>query len=135
MKAGQAGMAEVQMGQMAGTKASSAEVKAFAQRMVTDHGTSNEELKQLATIKGLALPTDVAEPHKQAASHLDGLSGAAFDKAYMQHMVDDHQKAVQDFQTASVSATDADLKAWATAKLPALQEHLRMAQAALAKLR
>ena len=135
MKAGQAGVAEVQMGQMAGTKASNAEVKAFAQRMVTDHSSANEELKQLATVKGLALPTDVAEPHKQAASHLNGLSGAAFDKAYMQHMVEDHQKAVQDFQTASASSTDADLKAWATAKLPALQEHLRMAQATSAKLR
>src|SRR5688500_5027053 len=108
MKAGQGGMAEVQLGQMAGTKASSAEVKAFAQRMVTDHSAANEELKQLATIKGLALPTDVAETHKQAATHLNGLSGAAFDKAYMQHMVEDHQKDVQEFQNASANATDAD---------------------------
>lgn len=135
MKAGQDGMAEVRIGQVALVKASSAEVKAFAQRMMNDHGTANEELKQLATIKGLALATGVREPHQQAARHLEGLSGAAFDKAYMQHMVEDHQEAVRDFQNAASTATDADLKRWATQKLPALQEHLRQAEALASRMR
>ena len=52
------GMAEVQLGQMAQQKAQSADVKAFGNRMVTDHSKANDELKQLATTKGLAMPAD-----------------------------------------------------------------------------
>ena len=129
------GMGEVQMGQVAAQKALSPEVKAYAQRMVTDHTKANDELSQLATLKGLALPTDTDQPHKDAAQHVAGLSGAAFDKAYMTHMVEDHQKTVADFERQSTSATDADLKTWASKTLPTLQDHLRQAQTIAGKLR
>jgi putative membrane protein len=126
--AGMAGLAEVQMGNLALQNAQSADVKAFAQRMVTDHGTSNAELAQLATVKGLALPTELAGKHQQGLEHLRGLSGAEFDKAYMQHMVGDHNEAVTLFQNGSTNSSDSDIKAFATKNLPILQEHLRMAQ-------
>ncbi|MGE3958815.1 MAG: DUF4142 domain-containing protein [Vicinamibacterales bacterium] len=51
-------MAEVELGKLATAKAQSQEVKQFAQRMVTDHGKANEELKSLAQRKNIALPTD-----------------------------------------------------------------------------
>jgi putative membrane protein len=126
--AGMAGLAEVQMGNLALQNAQSADVKAFAQRMVTDHGTSNAELAQLATVKGLALPTELAGKHQQGLEHLTGLSGADFDKAYMQHMVGDHNEAVTLFQNGSTNSSDSDIKAFATKNLPILQEHLRLAQ-------
>src|SRR5688572_241099 len=91
--AGMAGMAEVQMGNLAMQTAENAEVKSFAQRMVTDHSKSNEELQQLVTAKGLTLAAQLDGEHKSAMDHLTGLSGAEFDKAYMQHMVADHDKA------------------------------------------
>src|SRR5205085_2062588 len=47
------GMAEVELGQLASGKASSADVKQFAERMVADHGTANTELKSLAEKRGL----------------------------------------------------------------------------------
>ena len=128
-KAGMAGLAEVQMGNLALQKASSAGVKAFAQRMVTDHSKGNTELQEFATAKGLALPAELDDEHKGALDHLAGLSGAEFDKAYMQHMVSDHEKAVALFTAGSTSATDNDLKAWAGKTLPALREHLQLAQA------
>ena len=56
MKAAEGGQAEVQLGQLALTKASSAEVKQFAQRMVDDHSKGNTELAQLAQTKGIVLP-------------------------------------------------------------------------------
>lgn len=134
IKAGMGGLAEVQMGNLALQKASNADVKAFAQRMVTDHSKANAELAQLATTKGLALPTELADAHKSGYEHLNGLSGAEFDKAYMQHMVADHETAVADFDKASTSATDADLKAWAGKTLPALKEHLELAKTTARKV-
>jgi putative membrane protein len=126
--AGMGGLAEVQMGNLALQKASSADVKAFAQRMVTDHSKANEELQQLATTKGLALPTELAGKHKEAFKHFSSLNGAAFDKAYMAHMVADHEEDVAEFDKASTSATDSDVKAWAGKTLPTLKEHLALAK-------
>ena len=96
-KAGMGGLAEVQAGTLALQKATNPDVKAFTQRMVTDHSKANAELAQFATAKGLALATELDADHKAAADHLASLSGAEFDKAFMQHMVEDHEKAVADF--------------------------------------
>jgi putative membrane protein len=127
-KAGMGGLAEVQMGNLALQKATNADVKAFAQRMVTDHSKADDELSQLATAKGVALPTELAGEHKDAFDHLSSLSGAEFDKAYMQHMVEDHDKDVAEFDKASTSATDADVKSWAGKTLPTLQSHQQQAK-------
>src|SRR5687767_712828 len=58
-KAGMAGLAEVQMANLALQKAASADVKSFAQRMATDHAKANEELQQFATTKGIAVPAEL----------------------------------------------------------------------------
>ncbi|HJQ35634.1 MAG TPA: DUF4142 domain-containing protein [Thermoanaerobaculia bacterium] len=132
-KAGMGGLAEVQMGNLGLSKATSADVKAFAQRMVTDHSKANEELSQLATAKGVALPTELDGDHKAALDHLTSLTGADFDKAYMKHMVEDHEKDVAEFDKASTTAGDSDLKAWAGKTLPTLKEHLQLAKTVSSK--
>lgn len=133
MKAAIGGMAEVMGGQTASTKATSADVKAFGQRMVTDHGKANDELKALAAQKGLALPTDIDAEHKEKMDKMSAKSGKDFDKAYMADMVEDHEKDVKEFEKASKDAKDPDLKAWAAKTLPTLQEHLKMAKDTAAK--
>ena len=135
MKAAMGGMAEVQMGQTAQQKAQSADVKTFGHHMVTDHSKANDELKQLATVKGLALPTETDDEHKKLAQELSSKSGRAFDKAYMDDMVKDHEKDVSEFQKAASTAGDADIKNWAAKTLPTLQEHLRMARETAKKVR
>ena len=126
-KAGMGGLAEVRMGTLALEKAASADVKQFAQRMVTDHSKANDELSQLAMAKGATLPAELHGDHQKAFEHLSMLSGAEFDKAYMKHMVEDHQKDVAEFERAAGGATDADVKAWAGKTLPTLREHLQQA--------
>jgi putative membrane protein len=122
------GLAEVETANLALQRASNTEVKAFAQRMLTDHSRANEELRQLATTKGLGLPAQLAGDPKEAFDHLSSLSGPAFDKAYMAHMVEDHEKDVSEFDKASTSATDGDVKSWAGRTLPTLQQHLALAK-------
>jgi putative membrane protein len=122
------GMAEVDLGNLAKEKASSNDVKQFGDRMVTDHGKGNDELKQWAQSKNITLPTQLDAKHKALHDRLAKLSGDAFDKAYMRDMVADHQHDVAAFKRESTSGKDADLKAWAGKTLPTLQEHLKMAQ-------
>jgi putative membrane protein len=126
--AGMVGLAELQMANVALQKSENPDVQAYARRMVTDHTASNQQLAQLATMKGLVLPAELAGEHQSGLQHLQGLSAAEFDRAYMQHMVSDHQKALQLFQKASSQAQDAEIKAFATKTLPILQQHLQLAQ-------
>ena len=126
--AGMGGLFEVRAGNLMVEKATNPNVKSFAQRMVADHSMANAELAHLATLKGLALPTELAGTHQAAFQHLSSLSGAELDQAYMQHMVEDHTKDVAEFQKTSTSATDADLRGWATKTLPTLREHLALAR-------
>ncbi|MDQ3180523.1 MAG: DUF4142 domain-containing protein [Acidobacteriota bacterium] len=134
-KAAQGGMEEVQLGQMAASKAQNNDVKAFGQKMVEDHSNANSELKSIAMQKGVTLPTDVSAKQKENMDKLSKLSGAAFDKEYVKMMVADHEKDVADFQKQSDSGTDADLKSFATKTLPTLKSHLEMIKGINAKMK
>ena len=127
-KAAIGGLAEVQMGQLAQQKGSSDQVKQFGSRMVDDHTKANDELKQIASSKGIALPTDLDAKHKSKMDKMQKLSGAQFDKAYMDDMVADHKEDVADFRKEANSGKDSDIKAFAAKTLPTLQDHLKMAQ-------
>ena len=92
--AAKGGLAEVELGQLAADHGASDEVKKFGQRMVTDHGKANDELKSLAQQKNITLPTELDGKHKATHDRLSKLSGAQFDRAYMQDMLQDHRKDV-----------------------------------------
>jgi putative membrane protein len=127
-KAAQGGMAEVELGQLAAQKGSNDEVKQFGQRMVDDHTKANDQLKQVASSKGVDLPQDLDAKDKALKARLSGLSGAQFDKAYMSSMVKDHKKDVAEFQQESSNGKDSEVKSFASQTLPTLQDHLKQAQ-------
>ena len=131
--AAQGGMAEVELGKVAATKAKDPEVKKFAQMMVTDHTKANAELKALAAKKNFQLPTDLGT-HKSKLDSMSKLSGAEFDQEYVDNMVDDHEDDVAAFQKMADSGTDPDVKAFAAKCLPVLKKHLDAIKAIQAKM-
>ncbi len=122
----QGGMLEVELGQLASGKAQNAEVKRFAEMMVADHGKANQELKTTATAQGITLPAALSPEHQTQIVKLQGLSGAEFDKAYVDAMVAAHEKDVAAFRDRSQTATDPELKAFASKTLPTLEKHLEL---------
>lgn len=127
LKAAGSGMYEVQASKMVAERASSQEVKDFAQTMVSDHEKANQELMALASARSVTLPPEMpADKRKE----LDRLSKSSkFDADYMRETgVKEHKAAVALFEKASKSSQDAELKAWAAEKLPTLREHLAHAQ-------
>ena len=78
--------------------------------------------------KNVTLPSDVDAKDKATHDRFAKLSGAAFDRAYIQHMVAGHRKAVAAFKKESTSGKDPDVKAWATKTLPTIEDHLKTAQ-------
>jgi putative membrane protein len=128
MNAAMGGMAEVEMGRLAAQKGASDEVRQFGQRMVEDHSKANEQLTRVASPKGMTPPAALDAKHQAEMRKLSALSGDKFDKEYVKMMVGDHKKDVAEFQKEAGRGTDADIKAFAAATLPTLQQHLQMIQ-------
>lgn len=128
MEAAMGGTEEVEMGRLAAQKGASDEVRQFGRRMVDDHTKANDDLMQVASGKGMTLPTALDAKHQADMQKMSALSGEAFDRAYVKMMVKDHRKDVGEFQKESTRGADADIKGFATRTLPTLQEHLQMIQ-------
>jgi putative membrane protein len=127
-KAAQGGLAEVQLGQLAQQKASSQAVKDFGSRMVKDHSMANDQLKSVAAGQNVTLPTSLDAKDKALYDRLSGLSGTAFDKAYMQAMIKDHNQDIAEFKKESSKGKDQQARSFASMTLPTLEDHLRMAK-------
>ena len=128
------GMAEVELGKLAVKQAASNDVKQFAQKMIDDHSKAGEDLEALAAQKKVTLPPDVMPKHKEIMDKLSKLSGADFDKEYVKAMVEAHEKDVAAFENVSKTAADADVKAFATKRLPTLKMRLEMIKGMAAKM-
>jgi putative membrane protein len=126
MKAAQGGMTEVQLGQIAATKGTSQDVKDFGAKMVTDHGKANDELKSIATAKGITIPDKLDSKHQAMVDKMNGMSAADFDKAYVNAMVKAHKKDDMLFTKEASSGDDADIKAFASKTDETVKMHLSM---------
>jgi putative membrane protein len=125
-KAATGGMAEVELGKLAISKATNPQLKEFATTMVTDHGKINEELMAIAKMKNITLPMTLDEDHQKKLTELSQKSGNDFDKAYAEAMVDGHKSTLKLMQDEAKDGKDMDLKAFAGKTAPAVQSHLDM---------
>jgi putative membrane protein len=124
----QADLAEIATGKLAGEKGTNPEVKKFGQHMVDEHSKMLDEGKKLAQSKGVKPPADTDKKHQAALKKLQGLSGADFDRQYMDQMVRDHQEVLQLAQKTAKGSKDPQIKAHAQKGAPHIQEHLDQAK-------
>ena len=122
------GATEVTLGKIAAEKAVSPDVKAFGERMVTDHGKAGDKLKSIASEQGAVLPDQPTAMEQKTIDHLNSLSGSAFDKEYVSAMVKDHQKDLKEFQEEAAKAENGELKSFAAETAQVVESHLKMAQ-------
>jgi len=122
--AAQGGMTEVQLGQLASTKGMREDVKAFGAQMVKDHGQANDELKTLASAKGITLEDKLDAKHAVMVDKFSKMEGAQFDKAYIDDMVADHKKDAAEFDEEAKNAKDPELKAFAEKTATVIHSHL-----------
>lgn len=125
--------AEVAIAGLAKTKATSSAVRAYAALLVGDHAKGLAATHALA--KKLAITPQPApqDTTTQSTAHvLDRLNGIpkgkAFDTAFVNHEIQDHQQDIQDAKTMSGAATNPELKAFIDKSLPELNKHLDRAQ-------
>ena len=115
------------LGKIAQSKGASQGVKDLGTMLVTDHGAHKTEVAALAQQNGVAATDDIMDEAKTLETKLDGLSGAAFDKAFVDAAVEDHQKDIAKYE-AQAKSGDAQTAALANKTLPTLRKHLEAAQ-------
>ena len=135
-----ANQVDIDAGKLAESKGANKDVKAFGKQMVTDHTGVNKQATDLAR-KLKVTPED--NPTSQAlkkggqenVAKLKGLSGAAFDKAYIEHEVAYHEQVLDAIdKTLIPNAKNAELKDLIVKVRPAFVghlEHAKMIQATL----
>ncbi|WP_313824884.1 DUF4142 domain-containing protein [Leclercia sp.] len=125
----QANINEVAAAKIALSKAKNSDVKAFAQKMVDDHGAALTKVQAVAKQKDVTLPTEPDAQHKAMADKLEKESGDAFDKMYMENAgTKDHKMVLSKLQNDAKNIKDPDVKALADAHTPVVEQHLKSAE-------
>lgn len=130
-EAAQSDLFEIQSSQLAEQKSDDAATKSFAQKMVTDHTKTTNDIKSMVSggkLKGVELPTDMASSQKSMLDKLKGLNGKDFTKQYHSDQVSGHKDAVSLFERYDKGGDNPELKDWANKTLPTLRDPLKMAQ-------
>lgn len=123
-KAASGGLAEVEMAKIAKDRATDPDVKKFAEKLVADHTKANEELEKAAKEANIPIPM---KPEADEQKHVDMIrdyKGPDFDRMFVKHMLDDHEKDVKLFTRAARELKNEKLKDFAEKTLPTLKDHL-----------
>ncbi len=128
--AGQSDKFEVTEGKLAAKMGSTAKVRAFGHKMVTDHTKSTLQVMTAAKMSHLPkMPPPALRPDQQdMVAQLTAASGPAFDSLYVQQQMQSHQAALMVQQNYAQHGTNKDLKMVATKIVPVVKAHIAMLQ-------
>jgi putative membrane protein len=123
--------AEIEQGKLAQSMAHDARVKAFARMMVENHAEAQREEQKLKLAKADKSSAERASKEDQSAlQSLKQKSGSAFDRAYVQLQIDEHQKALDSIKKVWLpDAHDSTLKSYLQKLEPKVEAHLKRAEA------
>lgn len=120
------GLYEVKLSNLALIKSVTPAVKVLAKTIVDDHTKTNNDLKELAEKKGIAVPSTLNDKAMKYFDKLSKTEGKDFDKTYTKCMKMDHKKDICKFKKHAKKGDDADLKNWASNTIPSLERHMKM---------
>lgn len=129
--AAQSDFTEIKFSELAEQKATNPRVKAYAQKMVTDHNNLEAEMKPFAEKWGVTPPTALDSEHQTKYDALSAMSGADFDKQYMTDMDADHHTALDLFKQEASTTQDKAFKAKVEKGEKVVAQHTMMADRAV----
>jgi putative membrane protein len=136
LQASQSNNAEISLGTLALTNASSDSVRSFAQMMIQDHTAAQANLRSMVdSVRSTLNLSDSLSANQMATrDSLMSLSGAAFDSAYIASQVVSHQNTLAAFDAEIANGQNGQVKGYATRYRPAIQSHLNMADSLMMRL-
>ena len=129
------GLYEIEISQLAAKKATNADVKSLAQKLVTAHKAINDQMLKIAFDANYKLPGGINSDHAKAEGDLGKLTGTDFDKKYMDIIVSGHEKSVDAYTDANKTLSAGLTKDFAASTLPMIKGHLAMAKVVKDKLK
>jgi putative membrane protein len=123
-----ANLQEIQMGQAAQQRGQNPQVKALGDTLVKDHIPAHQKAAAIAAKLEQYAPTTLPSEQARVVTTLQSLSGAEFDRRFVDEVIAAHTAAITLF-TPSAASADVDVKAYATETLAVLRAHLATAQA------
>jgi putative membrane protein len=132
--ASEVNISEVRAGLLAEQKAQSDAVKAFGRLIALDHSELESQLDATAALDHVQVPDKPSSTADQQMDRMKSMSGSQFDRAYMNDMVQGHEKAVSRFQSEKSNTHNPTVLTVASSALPILQQHLALAKAVQASL-
>jgi putative membrane protein len=128
-QAAQANRAEIEEARYVVDHTKSQTVKDFAEKMVSDHTTALDQLKQIASTDGYTMPNGIDSKDQASLDSLKQKQGARMNMAYSNDQEKDHREVISKFEEAAQNRQIAPaVRDYARISLPLLKEHLRMAQ-------
>ncbi|HEY2582479.1 MAG TPA: DUF4142 domain-containing protein [Mucilaginibacter sp.] len=128
VKSYESGMYEIQLSQLAATRALEPDVKKLAADLIPAHTAINSKMRSIAAAANFVLPTAVDKDHQKDIDDMAKLSGAGFDKKYINTIVSGHEKSVNSYKDAYKNLSPGDTKTFAGETLPKIEDHLTMAK-------
>jgi putative membrane protein len=119
----EARMMDLEEGKIAQQKSTTRDLKSYGTLMVNDQTEMLRELKKLAALKDVTLPSELGNDKADGLQDLRDVHGKDFDKKFVKMMIIDHKRDVKKFEQATRSS-DADVQVFATKYLPYIQSHL-----------
>ena len=123
--------AEVKLANLALQNTGSKAVKDFANRMLQDHTSANNDLNPVAKKYNVRLPLESPDA-QETYQRLFKLHGAEFEQSYWKEVIEDHTKEVAAYKKAHDGAKNRDLKTYVDKIEPVIESHLQMAKQAQA---
>lgn len=121
----QGGAYELAIAQLAMRKATRNDIKAYAQRIVSEYTQADAALKQIAQRQGISLPAGMTQDEQTRFAGLQNSHGAAFDRAYVAEMVRASAEDERDLTEEAETSRDTSIRAYANrfGALAAEHEH------------
>jgi len=128
----QANLKEIAVGRMAQQKASSDEVRSYADQLVKDHTNADQMVLATAQKTGAHLRS-ASTARSKTDQKLSSASGAQFDRMFLEQTSADHKKLMSELQQEREDASDDNIEALIDKIMPILQQHHELAQILLKK--
>ena len=126
---------EIDFAQQAVKKASSPDVREYAQELVNDHEKMGKDLKAWASDKKIGVVTGASKEHKEKVAELTKLTGKDYDQKFIEMMVEDHKKVLKMFESCGKDSKDASIQTLCEKSIPVVKKHLEQAEALQKKLK
>ena len=120
--------AEIKYSQLAAKNSNSLRTKAFAARQIVQHKKFNEELEAIAGRLKVTVPQELERDQSAAIDNLSKLSGAEFDRSYLNRIIEDREKGLKAFQEEVDKGNSEELKKLCSEALPHMQRDLKRAR-------